>query len=131
MKVFYCLLLCGSLNAAQGTEDSVRLAKTIDSIEVKQKSAINYAKKIEELRSKRIQSRLLELRPIKKKVAPAISHKIEINNKATKLEQYDIFILDERYRVEFVPKSWFGRLFSREKYKLKLIPIEKDTIITH
>jgi len=132
MKVLYCLLLCSSIYGAQGTEDSVKLARYMDSIENKQKSAITYAKKIQELRSKRveaIQAKLLEMKPISKKIKPTVSHSIQLNNKATKIEQYDVFFLDERYKVEFVPRSWFGRLFSKEKYKLKLIPIEKDTII--
>lgn len=117
--------------SAQSTNDSVEIAKLKDSIEYKEKSVINYAKKIEQLRSKRMHVLLLEMKPLKTKLAPASSKKMEINNIATRLEQYDVFFLDERYKVEYVPRTWFGRLLNKQKYKLKLTPIEKDTIINH
>lgn len=46
------------------------------------------------------------------------------NSQATKGEEYEPYIIDERYKIEFVPRKWTGRIFSKSDFKIKLVEIQ-------
>lgn len=45
---------------------------------------------------------------------------------AVKQEEYEMYIINDKYRIELVPRNWTGRLFSKYKFKVKIIDYEKN-----
>lgn len=100
----------------------------MDSIVKVEKSITDYAQKIEVEKSRRkvliqkLKARihLLEQAKSKSILKSSKGGTIELNDKAIKTEDFVIYVDDDRYKIELLPRKLTGRMFSKYDYKVRI-----------
>ena len=125
------ILLFLSWGIFNNCQDPVLQVK-MDSIVKVEKSITDYAQKIEVEKSRRkvliqkLKTRIQTLEQAKIKSRLGTSKgggTLALNDKAIKTEDFVIYVDDDRYKIELLPRKFTGRMFSKYDYKVRITPI--------
>lgn len=125
-QLLLVLIFIGSCVKAQ-VSDSTAIVQKIDSIENVQQNIKKLSAKIEgeKMRRKSLLKRLemfIEQVRERQKLADANARR---NDSATKTEHFDPYVVNDRYKIELVPRKWSGRLFSRYDFRAVIKPVNE------
>lgn len=125
-QLLLMLIFIGCFANAQDSDSAV-IARKIDSLERVQQNIKKLTAKIdgEKVRRKSLLKRLemfIERINSKQKTA---DETVNRNDQATKTEHFDPYVVNDRYKIELVPRKWSGRLFSRYDFRAIIKPVNE------